>query len=93
MNKLKCDSINAKCVFDRTQESNFRCDCNPGFYYNESNRNCVMAQFTTKTKLQFKNLETNERKTLKKSYFSENKSNDKIVDKNLNQKKFFRIDN
>jgi hypothetical protein len=52
-----------------------------------------MAQFTTKTKLQFKNLETNERKTLKKSYFSENKSNDKIVDKDLNQKKFFRIDN
>jgi hypothetical protein len=51
MNKIKCDSINAKCVFDRTQESNFRCDCNPGFYYKKSNRNCVIPEFTTKTKL------------------------------------------
>jgi hypothetical protein len=51
-----------------------------------------MAEFTAKTKLQFKNLETYKRKTLRKSYnesyFSENKSNDKIVDKALNEKSF-----
>jgi hypothetical protein len=49
-----------------------------------------MTKFTTKTKLQFKNLETNKRKTLKnsyyESYFSENKSNDEVVDKAFNEK-------
>jgi hypothetical protein len=57
--KVKCQAINAKCVYDRYQESNFRCDCSPGFYYNESDRNCIMALCTTKTKLIFRNVKQN----------------------------------
>ncbi len=48
LNKTKYESINANFVYDRTQDSNFHCDCNPGFYYNESDKNCAMAEFTTK---------------------------------------------
>jgi hypothetical protein len=56
LNKVKCETINAMCVYDRNQNSNFRCECSPGFYYSKSDRNCVVAVFKTRTKLQFRNL-------------------------------------
>ncbi len=78
LNKAKCESINAKCVYDRTKDSNFCCDCNPGYYHNQSDQNCVMAQYTTRTKLQFRNLEPFKRKNWNnsyyESYYNENRS-------------------
>jgi hypothetical protein len=54
LNKVKCEAISAKCVYDRTQDSTLRCVCNPELYYNKSKLNCVTVSFTAKIELNFK---------------------------------------
>jgi hypothetical protein len=82
LNKVKCESNNGKCVYDKTQDSNFRCDCNPGFYFNESEQTCLMAPFTTKTKIQFKNPNQN-RPIFPKSLYYESSDHENRSDRNL----------
>ncbi len=91
LNKVKCESNNGKCVYDKTQDSNFRCDCNPGFYFNESEQTCVMARFTTKTKIQFKNFNQNRPIFPKNLYYEltvhENRSDRNSLN-NFNERSF-----
>jgi hypothetical protein len=47
LNRVICETINAKCVYDRNSNSNFHCDCNSRFYYNDSDKNCVIVELTT----------------------------------------------